>query len=90
MVEFNHTLLADLTIQGYKYFVFFRKEEKIVVVPLKKPVPEEQLKFLGYVQLELNDIKAMETIKKIDLLNEFKTYIPKEYFEDAGAASPES
>jgi hypothetical protein len=85
MIEFNHTLLADLTFQGYRYFVFFRQELQIVVVPLKEPVPDDKLEFLGYAQLDLKDFKALEMINHIDLLNEFPIYISNEYFEHTGA-----
>ncbi|MBS1505178.1 MAG: hypothetical protein JSS79_00920 [Bacteroidetes bacterium] len=81
MIEFNHTLLADLIFQGYRYFVFYRKESQIAVVPLKTPVPQEQLSFLGYAQLDLKDLKTLEIINSIDLFSEFPIFINQKYFD---------
>jgi hypothetical protein len=84
IVQFNETLFADLIIQGYKFLVFSRVDNEIVIVPRKDPTPSDQLEFLNLVQMNIGDAKVLNIIQNLDLLEEFDIYfsINEDYFEN--------
>jgi|GEM_PF-7109065 len=81
-IQFNETLLADLIIQGYRHIILSRNEEVITMVPVRKPVSQEELALVNLAQMDFSDPAQISTLLNLHLLEEFIFLIDSKYFAD--------
>ena len=69
-------------IQGYRHIILSRNEEVITMVPVKRPVSQEELRLVNLAQLDLSDSSQMIALLNLHLLEEFTFLIDSKYFAD--------